>query len=48
MNEIKLILSCIGFVAQFYHNISNGLKDVMWKPESGIVEGDEVRQRRSP
>lgn len=39
----------IGCVSpQFYHNISNGLKDVMWKPESGIVEGDEARQRRSP
>jgi len=44
----KLILSFIGCVVQFYHNISNGLKDVMWKPESGIVEGDEARQRRSP
>ncbi|GJN24509.1 hypothetical protein PR202_gb12253 [Eleusine coracana subsp. coracana] len=33
---------------KFYHNISNGLKDVMWKPESGIVEGDEVKLRSSP
>ncbi|XP_062188944.1 uncharacterized protein LOC133892274 [Phragmites australis] len=33
---------------KFYHNISNGLKDVMWKPEGGIVEGDEAHHRRLP
>uniref|UniRef100_A0A0D3GMC1 non-specific serine/threonine protein kinase n=3 Tax=Oryza TaxID=4527 RepID=A0A0D3GMC1_9ORYZ len=33
---------------KFYHNISNGLKDVMWKPESSIIEGDEIQHRRSP
>ncbi|CAL5091466.1 unnamed protein product [Urochloa decumbens] len=32
----------------FYHNISNGLKDVMWKPDGSIVEGVEARHRRSP
>jgi hypothetical protein len=32
---------------KFYHNISNGLKDVMWKPEGSIVvEGDEARHRK--
>lgn len=41
-----MVIGCVS--PQFYHNISNGLKDVMWKPESGIVEGDEARQRRSP
>lgn len=35
-------------VSQFYHNISNGLKDVMWKPESSIIAGDEIQHRRSP
>lgn len=33
---------------KFYHSISNGLKDVMWKPEGSIAEGDETRHRRSP
>ncbi|KAG8100740.1 hypothetical protein GUJ93_ZPchr0013g35019 [Zizania palustris] len=33
---------------KFYHSISNGLKDVMWKPEGSIVEGDEIRHQRSP
>jgi len=32
---------------KFYHNISNGLKDVMWKPDGSIVEGDEARYRRT-
>jgi len=33
---------------KFYHNISNGLKDVMWKPDGSIVEGNEARHRRTP
>uniref|UniRef100_J3MIL3 non-specific serine/threonine protein kinase n=1 Tax=Oryza brachyantha TaxID=4533 RepID=J3MIL3_ORYBR len=32
---------------KFYHSISNGLKDVMWKPESSIIEGDEIQHRSS-
>jgi len=32
---------------KFYRNISNGLKDVMWKPDGSIVEGDEARHRRT-
>ena len=33
---------------KFYRNISNGLKDVMWKPDGSIVEGNEARHRRTP
>jgi len=33
---------------KFFHSISNGLKDVMWKPEDCIAEGDESRHRRLP
>ena len=32
---------------KFYRNISNGLKDVMWKPDGSIVEGNEARHRRT-
>jgi hypothetical protein len=32
----------------FYHDISNGLKDVMWKPDGSIAEVDEIRHQRSP
>jgi hypothetical protein len=44
---IKLILLYTELM-QFYHNILNGLKDVMWKAESGIIEGDEMKLRSSP
>ncbi|GJN02575.1 hypothetical protein PR202_ga19937 [Eleusine coracana subsp. coracana] len=32
----------------FYHNVSNGLEDMMWKPESGIIEGDETKLQNLP
>ncbi|KAM0833488.1 hypothetical protein ACQ4PT_064231 [Festuca glaucescens] len=32
----------------FYHSISNGLKDVMWKPDGSITEVDRILHQRSP
>ncbi|KAM0887284.1 hypothetical protein ACQ4PT_029154 [Festuca glaucescens] len=32
----------------FYHSISNGLKDVMWKPDGSIAEVDRILHQRSP
>ena len=46
--EFRLIAYMFSCTVQFYHSISNGLKDVMWKPEGSIAEVDEIRHQRSP